>query len=120
MAEKKEATIPLELEAQIKEILTNSSADIQATIRENLKQNIIDHLSWSLRDVLTAQAKEFVETEMQEDIKTLLVEAKPIILTELRAAMVTVAAGMAQHLVVKATANLDSYSGRKVIEGLFG
>lgn len=57
-------------EALIKEILEANKETITEALKGEIKKQIIDNLTWKLRDEVGKIAGEFVENEMKEEISS--------------------------------------------------
>lgn len=107
-------------EDQVKAIMQESAQDVQTQVKEQIKKQIIDGLTWNLREEVAKIVKETIETDMKEEIKAIIIEQQPLILDELRNALAKISAQIGNQLVEKATSNLaHSWNASKVFEAVF-
>ena len=107
------------MEENIKKILEESKDEIQSTVIAKLKEDIINHYYWSLRENIQTVVREFFEEEIKDNMKELLSKNKGLFIEQLQAGIVESAAGIAKKMVEVSTENLTGYKGKDVIAKLF-
>jgi len=107
-------------EQLIAEILKSSKEAMKTSLQSAVKAQVMEQLTWSLREKIGKITSEFVEKEMTEDIKASLLEAKPIILESLQGAFVKIGASVAMAMYQQAEKNLmvNSYNVREILKKL--
>lgn len=105
-------------EELIKGILEGSKETIKSNIVNELKQQIINSLSWSMRDHVSKVTNEFVEKELKSEIVKVLEECRPEILASLKGAFVKIGAQVAQSMYEQAAKNLavGQYGTREILK----
>jgi F420-0:gamma-glutamyl ligase len=107
------------MEDQIKKILEESKTEIQNTIVNKLKEDIINNYYWSLRDNVSTVVKEFFDEEIKDEMKKLLKDNKQLFIEQLQSGVVESAAGIAKKMVEVSTENLTGYKGKDIITKMF-
>ena len=87
------------MEDQIKKILEESKTEIQNTVVNKLKEDIINNYYWSLRDNISTVVKEFFDEEIKDEMKKLLKDNKQLFVEQLQSGIVESAAGIAKKMV---------------------
>lgn len=105
-------------ETLIREILEGSKETIKAKMKAEIEKQIIDQLSWKLRDELSVMASAFVQEELKADISAMLTEAKPQIIEQLKEGFIKIGAQLSEAMVIQATKNLNvgSYNSKEIIK----
>jgi putative aminopeptidase FrvX len=102
----------------IREILEESKASISAQLKESIKQQVINQLSWSLREEIGKIASAFVTTELSEEIKAAVLETKPQLIAALKEAFIKIGANVAIAMYETASKNLaaDNYRTKELLK----
>jgi glutathionyl-hydroquinone reductase len=105
-------------EELIRGILDGSKETIKSNIVDGLKKQIIENLSWSMREHISKVTNEFVETELKDEIKNILIESKPAIMESLKDSFIKIGASVAQAMYENAAKNLNtnSYSTKEILK----
>lgn len=105
----------------IKEILETQRPYILERVKEDLKKQVIQSLTYSAQQKISQTASEFIEKELAEDLKTIVVELKGTLLTEIRAQMPKIAASFGELLLKTATKNFqaDSWKTHELMKKIF-
>jgi len=110
----------MDMNLQIQNIIRDSSSDIAEMIKENLKKDLVDSLTWSVREETSKLVQEFFKDELSKEVKKALQNAKPQLQVELEKAVVNIAATAGNQLVENAAKNLShSWNVQKITEALF-
>lgn len=110
----------MNFEEQVKAIMEESAVDIQAQVKEQIKKQIIDSLTWSLRDEVSKIVRDTIVEDMKDDIKMVVLEAKPAIMDELRNTVAKMSAQIGNAMLENVSKNLSqSWNVNKLMETLF-
>lgn len=108
------------MQKEIQNIIKESSEDVSEMVKANLKEELVNSLTWNVREEASKIVQDFFENELKEEIKLALDQAKPELKKELEKAVVNVAAEAGKRLLETATENLsNSYQVGKLAENLF-
>lgn len=86
---------------------------------EALHQKVTENFRWSLPDSISKVCNEFVETEVAPKVREHLLANKGAIIEAAKAAADDIGKKLAEQMVARAEKNLDGYSARALIEGMF-
>ena len=110
----------MDYKEEIEKILEESREDIENSVKEQIKEKIVNNLSWALDDEIKETIKDVVETELSDEIKKIVVESKQEILNGIKQAFAQIGADIAMELEKKAKENLmRSWTSREIAEKLF-
>jgi len=110
----------MSIEAEVKQIIENSHEDIVATVKEQLKQNIIDSLTYNFRADVSQIVSDYLKDSMADDIKKMLDDEKENMLNEIQKSCITIAAEVGKAMVETASKNLSSsYNSSDIIKKIF-
>lgn len=108
------------MEEQIKAIISESADEIKLRVKEQLKQNITDTLTYNLRDEVSKIVRDAITNELKEDIKKIVIDAQPQIIEQMQTAVVAVVSEIGKQMVENATKNLShSWNIKKIMEATF-
>lgn len=105
----------------ITEILEQERPYILQRVKEDLKKQVIQSLTYSAQNAITNAASKFVEEQMKNDLQNIVVELKVTLLEEIRSQMPKIASAFGAMLVTTATKNFqaDSWKSQKLIKEIF-
>lgn len=105
-------------EALIAQILNDNKESIKSKLKEEIEKQIIDSLSWRLRDEIGKMTSEFMEAEMKADIKKLLIEHRPVFIEQLKDSFIKIGAQLSTVMVTQAMKNLEvgSYNAKDIVK----
>ncbi|MBO0961479.1 hypothetical protein J1P26_17370 [Neobacillus sp. MM2021_6] len=110
----------MNMEIEIQKIIRDSSTDIAEMVKENIKKDIVNSLTWSVREETSKLVQEFFKNELAGEVKNALENVKPQLQVELEKAVVNIAATAGNQLMENAAKNLShSWNVQKITEALF-
>lgn len=114
--EKKNAEVEM-----IRQILEEQRPYIMERVKEDLKKQVINSLTYAAQNAITSAASKFVEEEMKTDLQNLVIELKGTLLDEIRAQMPKIAAEFGSMLLKTATKNFqaDSWKTQELMKKIF-
>lgn len=104
---------------ELDEFLETNRAEITAAVKTKLIEGLLSQHRWEMSAIVAETVNEFVKTEVVPEIKAYLEGEKGVIIEAAKEASRQIGEILTQHMVVKASKNLESYTFREVMKGLF-
>lgn len=110
-----------EFEKMVQDVLKESEKEIGEGIKRNLKEQVIQTLSYSFTSQVKSIVQTMVDEELKDEILNILKENKPIILEETKKGLAKIGAKIAEVMYLQALKNLeiDSYKCGEIIKKIF-
>ena len=108
------------VEIDFKEYLEKHKGSILEGIQEGIKDRVNDAMRYQSQEALTDAIKVFYEDEILPEVLKHLRERKDELIDDCMKSVSDVLALLGQHMVERASKNMDSYNSEKVIKALFG
>lgn len=108
-------------EKAVKEIMADSMDDIKSSLREQIKENIVDGLYYTVREKVSEEVKKFMDSdEIKQAITAELNAAKPVIIKSVQDASVGIGAKIAEFMTESFTKNMGySYKISNLVKAMF-
>ena len=105
----------------LKEFLEDNKAEIQATVKARMIDQILANHSWQITDEIRAVVQEFVSAEIVPEVKKHLQDQKGPILQAALVGASEIGESLSKSLVEAAAKNLapDGYKFRALMKALF-
>lgn len=105
----------------IAQIINEQKDQILATVRDNLKKQVITSLTYSAQESIRNAVGKFIDEQMKDDLAAIVAEMKGVLLAEVKKQMPVIAAEFGALLVRQATKNfqVDSYKSADMIKKIF-
>lgn len=102
----------------IEKALKEAQPDIVASIKKELQEKMLQHITYSMESEIETEVKKFVQTEIVPDIRKTLETQKPEIIQAATEGAVMIVEEMISAMVTKAKSNLSGYRGSEILKKL--
>jgi hypothetical protein len=106
-------------EQEIAEFLEANKQDIQQEVRRRLVEGLVSNHRWEISAQIAAAVDVFVKEQIVPEIKTYLEGEKGAILEAAKVAVTEIGNTLAKTMIEKAAKNMEGYSFRELVKGLF-
>ncbi len=104
---------------ELDEFLETNRAEIAAAVKAKLIEGLLSQHRWEMSEIVAKTVNEFVTNEVVPEIKAYLEGEKGVIIEAAKESARQIGEMLTQHMVLKASKNIESYSFREVMKGLF-
>lgn len=105
---------------EMKEFLEANSAQIKQAVTARLIEGLIASHKWEMSEVIAKEVNDFMAAEIVPEIKKFLTSEKGAILAAAQESARQIGNLLTEEMVKRAAKNIDGYSFREMIKGLFG
>lgn len=105
---------------EMKDFLEANSTQIKQAVTARLIEGLISSHKWEMSEVIATEVNAFMVAEIVPEIKKFLSSEKGVILAAAQESARQIGDLLTQEMVKRAAKNLEGYSFRELIKGLFG